>query len=140
MAYRSLIDQLHARLEQRGLRDVRPAYGFVLLAARQAPIGVSDVGELLGTTKQAASKLVDSLESDGYVRRVADASDGRARRIELTRRGHDLLRTVEGIYADLESEWAEVAGRSRVEAIRDDLQRILRAQNGGALPPVRPTW
>jgi DNA-binding MarR family transcriptional regulator len=140
MAFRSLIDALHERLAKRGIGDVRPAYGFVLLAARQAPIGVGDIGDLLGTTKQAASKLVDSLEGDGYVRRATDAGDGRARRIELTRRGHLVLEAVEEIYAELESEWGAIVGRREVERIRAILTEILRAQNGGSLPPVRPTW
>ena len=140
MAYRSLIDGLHEHLAARGIRDMRPAYGFVLLAARQAPIAVGDVGELLGTTKQGASKLVDSLESDGYVQRVADEHDARARRVELTKKGHRVLEVVEEIYEELEGRWARIAGRRQVESMRAELTRILRAQNGGSLPPVRPTW
>ena len=34
IAYRLLIDGLHDRLQAQGWTDVRPAYGFVLLAAR----------------------------------------------------------------------------------------------------------
>jgi hypothetical protein len=37
IAYRLLIDSLHERLQARGWTDVRPAYGFVLLAARDQP-------------------------------------------------------------------------------------------------------
>jgi DNA-binding MarR family transcriptional regulator len=140
MAFRSLMDEMHARLAKRGVRDIRPAYGFVLLAARERPLGVGDVGELLGTTKQAASKLVDNLEADGYVTRVASKSDARERRIELTARGHQLLEKVEVIYRELEREWSEIIGRDRVEAMRADIQRVLEHQNDGALPPVRPTW
>jgi DNA-binding MarR family transcriptional regulator len=140
MAYRSLIEALHARLRERGIRNVRPAYGFVLLAARRSPIGVGDIGVLLGMTKQAASKLVDSMEADGYARRVTDEGDARARRIELTKSGHRLLDAVEEIYRELEAQWAAVVGTRGVESIRADLTKILRAQNDGALPPVRPTW
>lgn len=140
MAFRSLMDDLHERLAERGFRNLRPAYGFVLLAARNSPIGVGDVGVLLGTTKQAASKLVDSLEAEGYARRVGDEDDARARRIELTKNGHRLLEAVEEIYTELERQWAAVVGKGRVESMREDLTRILRTQNGGVLPPVRPTW
>ena len=34
MAYRQLIDGLHERLPAVGFTDVRPSYGFVLLAVR----------------------------------------------------------------------------------------------------------
>ncbi len=139
MAYRSLVDRLHERLAKRGVR-MRPAYAFVLLAARHEAIGIGDIGELLGMTKQAASKLVDALESEGYARRVASEHDGRAWRVEVTSRGQRVLEIVERIYAELEAEWASAIGRARVEALRADLTTILRAQNGGQLPPVRPTW
>lgn len=140
MAFRSLMDDLHERLRARGFENLRPAYGFVLLAARNSPLGVSDVGVLLGTTKQAASKLIDSLEAEGYARRIEDAGDARARRIELTKNGHRLLEAVEAIYTDLEREWADVVGARRVESMREDLTRLLLARHGGTLPPVRPTW
>ncbi|MCA9592392.1 MAG: MarR family transcriptional regulator [Myxococcales bacterium] len=140
MAFRSLIDGLHERLAARGYGDIRPAYGFVLLSCRQAPMSVGDVATLLGFTKQAASKLVDNMESDGYVRRVAHESDARARRVQLTAKGRRALTAVESIYAELESGWADVIGERKVEDLRRALDTVLRAQNDGELPAVRPTF
>lgn len=140
MAFRSLIDRMHERLAERGIRDVRPAYGFVLLAVSQGPIGVNDVAALLGVTKQAASKLVDALETEGYVTRVEAPNDARAVRLQLTRHGTKVLAAVEEIYAELEREWGKVIGHDRVESIRDGLATVIKSQHGGKLPPVRPTW
>ena len=140
MAYRQLIDGLHDRLREAGWHDVRPVYGFVLLAARQGPLTASEVGVLMGTTKQAASKLVDAMEQAGYLRRRPSADDARQKVLELNRRGRDLLAAVEGIYAELEAEWAEVVGAAAVERLRRDLTRVLVAGHDGELPPVRPLW
>jgi len=140
MAYRQLIDGLHDRLREAGWHDVRPVYGFVLLAARQGPLTASEVGVLMGTTKQAASKLVDAMEQAGYLRRRPSADDARQKVLELNRRGRDLLAAVEGIYAELEAEWAEVVGVAAVERLRRDLTRVLVAGHDGELPPVRPLW
>jgi DNA-binding MarR family transcriptional regulator len=139
IAYRSLIDGLHDRLRARGWRDVRPAFGFVLLAARSGPTTATELAALMGTTKQAASKLVDAMVDAGYVRRQATASDARRRPLELTPRGRRLLRTVEAIYAELEAEWSMVIGGERVERLRADLVAVL-SDDAGSLPPVRPTW
>ncbi|HEV3049618.1 MAG TPA: MarR family winged helix-turn-helix transcriptional regulator, partial [Longimicrobium sp.] len=128
------------RLEGTDVADLRPAYGFVLLAARDGQPTVGDVAALMGATKQAASKLIDGMEADGYVHRVPDADDARARRLRLTPRGHSALRTVEAVYAELEAEWARVVGAERLEALRADLATVLRSQNDGRLPAVRPTW
>ncbi|MDQ1421087.1 MAG: hypothetical protein QOJ52_3049 [Acidimicrobiaceae bacterium] len=52
-----------------------PAFGFVLLAARNQSTSV---------TESAASKLVVAMATSGYVRRGADVDDGRQRPVELT--------------------------------------------------------
>jgi DNA-binding MarR family transcriptional regulator len=139
VGYRSLIDGLHDRLRARGWLDVRPAFGFVLLAARTGPTTATELAALMGTTKQAASKLIDAMVESGYVRRHGTAPDARRRPTELTPRGRRLLRTVEGIYAELEAEWAAVIGAQRIERLRSDLLTVLSSDTG-ALPPVRPPW
>lgn len=139
IAYRSLVDALHEELWARGWHDVRPAFGFVLLAARQGPTTSTDLAELMGTTKQAASKLVDGMEGAGYVRRRSDAADARQRPVELTARGAELLAAVEEIYGELEGRWSAVLGSAAVDRLRGDLVTVLSAGEG-RLPPVRPTW
>jgi DNA-binding MarR family transcriptional regulator len=139
IGYRTLIDGLHERLRAQGWHDVRPAYGFVLLAARDGPTTSTALAALMGTTKQAASKLVDSMEHGGYVRRRPGNTDARQRPVELTARGRRLLAAVESIYAELEAGWADAIGTERVERLRADLVAVL-ADADGALPPVRPTW
>jgi DNA-binding MarR family transcriptional regulator len=139
IAYRALVDALHEQLRSRGWDDVRPAFGFVLLAARDGPTTSTELATLMGTTKQAASKLVDSMERAGYVRRRTGAADARRRPIELTARGRRLLATVESIYDELEAGWADAIGSERVELLRADLVAVLTDVDG-VLPPVRPTW
>src|SRR5262245_17902106 len=138
IAYRQLIDGLHERLRERGWSDVRPAFGFVLLAVREQPVSGSELAAFMGTTKQAASKLIDTMEACGYVKR-GTADDGRQRPVQLTARGVKLLRSVEHIYTELDQEWVNALGASGVEQLRNALIRVL-AGEGGMLPPVRPTW
>jgi len=138
IGYRSLIDGLHGRLAARGWRNVRPNYGFVLLAARGAGIQASEIAALMGVSKQAASKLVEAMEQAGYLRRAPHADDQRAKLVTLTTRGEELLAAVEDIYAELEQEWVGILDRDRVDALRTDLSTVLRAIHGGRLPPVRP--
>jgi DNA-binding MarR family transcriptional regulator len=137
IGYRSMIDGLHERLREHGWDDVRPAFGFVLLAARDAPTSVRDIAALMGTTKQAASKLVDAMEEAGYVRRGVDRADGRQRPVTLTARGARLLGHVEDIYSGLEADWAKVIGERNVERLRRDLTKVLSGPDG-QLPAVRP--
>ena len=57
MGFRLLIDDLHDRLAAQGWRDIRPAYGFALLAIRDGETTTTELARLLGVTKQATSKL-----------------------------------------------------------------------------------
>ena len=141
MAFRDLVDELHRRLAEQGWTDVRPAYGFVLLAARDGGITGSGIAALLGTTKQAASKQVDAMAAAGLVTRNPADGDGRAKRVTLTAEGERFLAAVERIYADLEAEWAQaLGGDSRLERTRADLLAVLHARHGDTLPAIRPTW
>lgn len=140
MAYRMLMDDLHQRLRDEGWHDVRPAFGFVLLAAREDPTTAKDLATLMGTTKQAAAKLLDTMEAAGYVRRSVSRVDGRRREVDLSARGRRLLAAVEVIYAELEATWASVIGERGVARLRTDLTRVIAERHEGVLPAVRPTW
>jgi DNA-binding MarR family transcriptional regulator len=140
MAFRLMIDTLHERLQERGWSDVRPAYGFVLLALRDQAITGKDVAALMGTTKQAASQLVDAMESAGCVARVASPRDGRVRDLVLADRGRALLQAVEEVYAEIEGEWALLAGADDLVSARRALSAVVAAADDTAQPAVRPIW
>ncbi len=140
MAYRSLVDELHERLRLRGWTDVRPAFGFALLAAREDPITATGLAALMGMTKQAASKLAAELVRAGYLTYAAETDDARVRPLRLTAKGTRLLTTVEEIYEELDAEWAAVLGRRRLETLRVDLTRAVTSSTGGELPAIRPVW
>jgi DNA-binding MarR family transcriptional regulator len=137
MAYRLLIDDLHRELVARGWTDVREAFGFVLLALRDGPISLRELVATLGTSKQAVSKLVDAMVAAGYAERVVDPRDARARRVQLSVRGQALLADVEHIWAELEEGWSQVLGGTGLDRVRADLETVVRAAHGGALPAVR---
>src|SRR3954451_3757476 len=127
MAFRLLVDGLHERLAERGWTDVRPADGFVLLALRDGPSSLRELPATLGTSKQAVSKLVDAMVAAGYVERVPDPADARAKRVGLSARGRALLAEVEDIWRELEEGWARTLGEARLAGLRDDLTTVLRA-------------
>ncbi len=67
---------------------------YVLMLLRHAqPEGLqlSEIGELLITSRANVTGLVDHLEQKGYVRRVVDSHDRRARLAKLTKKGEMLI-------------------------------------------------
>jgi DNA-binding MarR family transcriptional regulator len=138
IAYRHLVVGLHERLAARGWRDVRPQYGYVLLACRDRPTTAVELATLLGVSKQAAAKLVDGMVGAALLRRTTSREDSRAKPLALTPRGRRLLVAVEEIYVELEADWASSVGAPTVAAIRDGMVAVVMSTYGGTLPPVRP--
>lgn len=139
IAFRSLLERVHERLAEQGYHDVGSGFGYVLLAARERPLTGNDVATLMGVSKQAASKLIDAMETARYLERRDHPEDARAKLLRITPQGKRLLGAVERIYAELEAEWAGVIGAAELQRLRTSLTSALCAMHGGELPPVRPT-
>jgi DNA-binding MarR family transcriptional regulator len=81
-------------------------------------------------TKQSVGEVTTDLEQRGYVERVPDPSDGRAKIIRLTDRGHDAQTLGQDLIDEIEREWAERFGAERVAALREALEAITAEELG----------
>ncbi|MFI7247769.1 MarR family winged helix-turn-helix transcriptional regulator [Micromonospora chalcea] len=125
--FRTLVDDLHAELARQGHPELRPAHGFVLQAVGPAGTTASDLGHRLGVSKQAAGKTVDRLVALGYLERVDDPADARRRLVRMTAKGRDGLHRSAVVFDELRDRWAATLGADRVDAIEDDLRRMVPA-------------
>ncbi|MFJ1540705.1 MarR family winged helix-turn-helix transcriptional regulator [Micromonospora chalcea] len=125
--FRTLVDDLHAELARQGHPELRPAHGFVLQAVGPAGTTASDLGQRLGVSKQAAGKTVDRLVALGYLERVDDPADARRRLVRMTTKGRDGLHRSAVVFDELRDRWAATLGADRVDAIEDDLRRMVPA-------------
>jgi DNA-binding MarR family transcriptional regulator len=123
--FRALVERLHEELARQGHPDARPAHGFALQAIGPAGATASALGRRLGVSKQAAGKTVDRLTRLGYVERVADEADARAKLVRLTPRGVDVLTRSAVIFDALRAEWVRSLGPERVRALEDALRAVV---------------
>ena len=87
-ARRAMADELATELTERGYDDLRPGHAAVFLAIdRRIGSRLVDMAAEARVTKQAMMASIDELELRGYVRRVADPSDTRAKLVRLTAKG-----------------------------------------------------
>lgn len=124
------VARLNEELAGRGYPDLRPAYGYALLALGADGATTSQLGARVGVTKQAAAKIVSHLEESGYVDRDEHPSDGRAQLLRRTARGEALLLAAAEIQEEIEREWAAAAGAAKVRALRSALEAVLERSRG----------
>lgn len=105
-----------------GITDITLTQARV--AARIGPNGtrVSDLAAQARVTKQSAAFLVEQLEATGYVERVPDPTDGRARLVRLTDRALPLIQVANAEVERVLAEWADHVGEDRL----DHMHQILR--------------
>ena len=80
------------------------------------------LAERAAVSKQAIGELIDDLQDCGYVRRVADPSDGRAKLIQLTRKGHKLMDAAYEVIGEIEAALLKEAGNEDLETARGVLR------------------
>lgn len=76
-----------------GFPDIRESWIVLLRHMEVDGIRSSALADRLGVTRQAAGQLVSELEGRGYLERVPDPSDGRAKLVRMTDRGLDAWAT-----------------------------------------------
>ena len=85
-----MTDALMVRLAALGHPEVRAAHGAVFEFLDDAGTRVSVLADRARMTKQSMTELVAHLERHGYVERVPDPADGRAKLVRATARGREV--------------------------------------------------
>jgi DNA-binding MarR family transcriptional regulator len=136
IALEALLAEFRAELAANGYDDIRPTHGCVFRFVREDGMRLTDLASSAGITKQSAGELVDDLVALGYVERVPDPADRRAKLICLTERGREAQRVGYGLFGELERRWAERFGKERVEGLRELLEEIATEKAPSAVPEL----
>jgi len=121
VAYRALEQRAHQAVAAAGITDITLAQARI--AARIGPHGtrVSDLAEQARVTKQSAGFLVEQLEAAGYVERVPDPADRRARLVRLTARADRVVAVANTEVERVLDEWADHVGADRLQQMYETL-------------------
>ena len=124
LASRAMETRVLDALAAAGFGDLTAAQGRVF--ARIGPDGtrLGDLAEQARITKQTAGFLVDQLERAGYVQRVVDPRDARARLVRIAERGRSALAVARVAEAETETEWTRHLGASATTQLRRALTRL----------------
>ncbi|MGD1283514.1 MarR family winged helix-turn-helix transcriptional regulator [Mycobacterium seoulense] len=124
--------RLRAAFAAAGLDGIRPAQAVALVPLAAGGLHASDLADRLQVSRQAVAQAITGLERHGYVTRVPNPLDARARIIELTPRGRHALRVMRSSAVDLEGRWERILGRRGLAELRETLQMLLADQTESA--------
>lgn len=99
--------QVLRALASAGYADVRAAHFTVFAHLAEGGVRLTALASSALLTKQTMGYLVDDLEGMGYVERVPDAHDRRAKLVRLTERGRAVERVVRDEIAHMETRWTD---------------------------------
>lgn len=111
-------------LARAGYTDMTVAQARI--AARIDPGGsrITRLAAAAQVTKQTAGFLVEQLEGAGYVERVPDPTDGRARLVKIAARGYAAREAVIPALAVVEAQWLAHVGPERMAQLRETLTML----------------
>lgn len=122
-AAHELEDRMETALGAAGL-SVAKASLLRLLAGANEPVALSELAKHSRCVRSNITQLMDRLEIDGLVRRVADAGDRRVRRAALTPAGRKAYKGAIRIMEAQEKAVAAVLSREEASALGQALGRL----------------
>ena len=127
-AWRAYLARVVEAVRGAGHPEIRAVHGgtvFAHLAADGSRL--SELAARAGIADQSMSYLVDYLAERGYVERVPDPTDARAKLIRRTERGWAAERAGEAAIAMLETAATRRLGAERLRALRSALAELVAA-------------
>lgn len=127
IASRSAANRIFEALQERGFDDATIAQSRLMMGIDPDGTRLSVLAERAQIAKQTATALVDKLERAGYVERVADPTDGRARLVRMTARAKSVISYASAEEERIEEEWRAHLGAERMQQLREaltDLRKI----------------
>jgi DNA-binding MarR family transcriptional regulator len=133
VALDEFVAELSSKIGATEFSDIRVTHGCVFGNIDPEGSRLTELAERAHMTKQSVGEVTSDLEKRGYLERVPDPADGRAKIIQLTERGREAQTIGRGLIDDIEREWAERYGEERVAALREALEVVTAGRFGALL-------
>ena len=117
-----MVDEITERLEAAGFANLPPAYHPIFENIDPTGTRLTVLAARAHLTHQSMGEVVAELERRGYVERIADPSDGRARLVRLTPAGRQVVKTALREITAIEDKWLR---RWRQAGLKGDLRQPL---------------
>jgi len=124
MTWQWVWERIYAGVATAGYDDITRAHIAIFRYPTPEWRRPTEIAEQLQISKQSVHELISHLEQQGYLTREPDPTDGRARIIRFTDRGHELGRTINQLALAAELHIAHLLGDRRFAQLRLALEEL----------------
>ena len=137
--------EFQANVEAHGLSDLE--WRILATLAGSGPLTVGSLAQKSVSKQPTVTRLLDRMEQQGHVERLADRSDRRITLVQMTRSGNRMMSTLVHAARDHEAAVLAPLGPSRSQVLKDVLRRLIASrlssapgsakqlEHGGGSPP-----
>lgn len=125
LSVRQLSNDLSDKIVAAGFADHRDSFHNVMPHVTTEGIRLTELAERAGMSKQAMAELVGEAERLGYLQRIPDPTDGRAKLIQFSERGWAAVTAAVTALQEIEAELIDRLGEPTVRRLRKILLDLL---------------
>jgi len=126
----AFVSLMMARYRALGYDDLTPAHTGLLPHLDVEGTRQTELALRAGISKQAVGQMIADLETRGYVKRVPDPVDGRARIVRYTAKGRRFVRDGWQIKRDLHERCRDIVGAKDFDAFLQTVERLAAGLEG----------
>jgi DNA-binding MarR family transcriptional regulator len=117
-------ERLHSEMVRRGHAWYGDARGVIAIHLDSRGLPQSELVARTGLSKQAVQQLLDGLEQDGIIERIASVKDRRSKRVVYTAQGRASVRDALAVKQQIEEEYRARLGDRTFNALRTALRKL----------------
>jgi DNA-binding MarR family transcriptional regulator len=125
LAWQAVRERIYEGVLEAGYTDLSRAQVFLLRWPPFDGLRPSEIATRNQLSRQAINDLLSDLEKGGYLERIPDPTDGRARIVRFTERGWSLTQVMREMSFTTEQEWMRALGEARFAEFRDTLGELV---------------
>jgi DNA-binding MarR family transcriptional regulator len=123
------ITQFYDRwLAAAGLRTTQ--YGVLAKLKRQGPMSINTLAAELVVDRTTLGRNIRPLERDGLIAIESDPSDGRSKRLHLTKVGEARFQRAEKRWVEAQKRFEQVYGGRQASQLRESLRAVITSDLG----------
>jgi len=131
-AFQGFERRLFDGYRRRGEMGLRPKHGAVIANIDPGGTRPSVLAARAGMTRPAMGELIDELEALGYVKRIPDPDDRRAKLIKPTARTLTRQRLAREVNAEIEAAYEQRLGAEGYRRLRRSLAQLVGLTASGS--------